>query len=1027
MLEPEYITIPLDAGSDERTYDLVQDASQSPIRRITNGVFEKLGGISKRPGFTRDGLDYADPVGVLKGGTLLSTGSKAAVHRPLDLLGYTDTYGTSTAGSQAALHARVDTVFEVHDGRPLKGGQAAVATVSGVRYVCVAATAEPRDGGANDCLVVVAELDTGVVLRRDIIADVQKPRVVVLSNQFGVFAEDTTNLDIDLYIYNPTSAGSVSRDDNLSVVTSLTSGSYWDAVGDGTTALLAYSKSGANQYEVLRFDSGGNTADSVTTAAAAAVTHVTLCVGTSSAVHVVFATAANTYLESYNSALTQTTGPTVVFASATVPLVAFLPGASPLLFISTFAGNHVTITEAHGSLSSPFALPNHYPTTKGLGLRYATGENSRPFIGLLPYDSATISTDQTYFHQSWLTTMPLGGMTIDGNSLAATGGELAASIRADSVFRTGSADYWPAPWLQDGTTGDYYCAQDVVVAYNANLPEDTGIAVVRLRTAVSGPNGSATSLPKATLGGQAYVGGGLLRSWDGFGFGEVVPLPPRAITVADAGGSNLTAGTYGYRVVLVWEDAAGELHRSAPSVLGTRVHDGTGGMTVTIDPAGPTMWNMDAKGQWRAELYRTVVNGSTFFLQQSKPIGDGRGGVVTFATDNTTDAVLSGNRVLYSTGAADDELQNEPPPAFRALMTHQGRLFGVSAQQPTVVWFSKPKAELIAPEFNAANVLVFDAPVVAMASLDEKAVFFTDREAYAVLGDGPDAFGAGSYQAPERITNGVGATGPKAAVACPLGIIVHSPAGFQLVERDLSTRAIDLLSETFPASKRIGAAHYFPTREEVWFTAEAPANGDLVVFDVSGGELRALYWTLTDTTDCAYVHDLDEFGGDPIMLTESATGQGRFFRMFASAPVYTDDGTWVGVTVQLAWFMPGGPGGACKFRQVQVRGRCQTGEGTNVQLQCVVETMHPTENYGGPSPDVASWATDLETPAATHLVRRHRPRRMDGSGIRPRLLISQVSGAGAATAKGPTLFDVIIEYGVRRRLGPKTGGARAPS
>lgn len=239
-------------------------------------------------------------------------------------------------------------------------------------------------------------------------------------------------------------------------------------------------------------------------------------------------------------------------------------------------------------------------------------------------------------------------------------------------------------------------------------------------------------------GAQPYLYDGETLTELGF---PIAAEPADAPTLA--GGGGLTASsTYTYRWLYEWSDAAGNVHRSAPSspqqvVLGV----GQTKATFTV----PTLRSTRKFGV-TIVAERTIANGdgSAFYkLNQfgSPLMNDPTVDRVTFV-DTIADTALVAGEPLYTNGGI---LENIAPPPCKAMAVHRGRiLVGGVDGDPTAVWFSKDVEPGFGVAFNDGLVSRLNSgseAVTAVGSLDSVAVACTATTTWGSSDDYPDDTG----------------------------------------------------------------------------------------------------------------------------------------------------------------------------------------------------------------------------------------------------------------------------------------------
>jgi len=172
---------------------------------------------------------------------------------------------------------------------------------------------------------------------------------------------------------------------------------------------------------------------------------------------------------------------------------------------------------------------------------------------------------------------------------------------------------------------------------------------------------------------------------------------------------------------------------------------------------------------------------------------------------------------LYTTG---NVLDNVPPPACKAMCVHQNRIVIGGADDPTVVWFSKPITPTDGPGFNdQLTITIGDGgPVTGLASLNGNLIIFKDQDVYVVPGTFPDATGYGpSMGEPFNLPAGVGCIDHRSVVETPVGVFFQSARGLELLTPALDVVPVPKVRETLLDYPHITSAAHYPANREVWF------------------------------------------------------------------------------------------------------------------------------------------------------------------------------------------------------------------
>jgi hypothetical protein len=294
---------------------------------------------------------------------------------------------------------------------------------------------------------------------------------------------------------------------------------------------------------------------------------------------------------------------------------------------------------------------------------------------------------------------------------------------------------------------------------------------------------TARAAPVVAASGSIHIPGAQLWQSDGVSVVEHgFPILGSAPTCAQAAGGNIADGVYSYRYCYAWIDADGITHRSAPSPA-TSFTVAAGGGTARVNATcSPPNWTN--RSQISIELYRTVASGTLYYLTSSmllNPPGVTNG----VAADFSSDASILDNRQLYTT---DGTLENIEIPAPSIIAQHRDRIWGVSAFQPAVLWYSKPVFPGVPVEWSDAQTLAVPTGgegITGIASLDDKLAVFTASRAFYVVGQGPGTNGLNNDLAVYPIVSASGCVSQASIGLIPEGIVVRSAKGFYLLSRSL--------------------------------------------------------------------------------------------------------------------------------------------------------------------------------------------------------------------------------------------------
>jgi hypothetical protein len=303
-------------------------------------------------------------------------------------------------------------------------------------------------------------------------------------------------------------------------------------------------------------------------------------------------------------------------------------------------------------------------------------------------------------------------------------------------------------------------------------------------------------MPTAQHIDTAFVGGGMLHSYDGSICSENSFVTQPLIVIEDNGAGAITAaaGAFKAAAVYVFQDAAGNLHRSAPgfgvyasSLAAERVD-----VYVSLPPATSQdgfTWNRIG-----VELYILASDG-VYRLAQ-----DASGGADLFDvfTTNTPGGVVFEDVAvptvaeppLYSDGTGSAELVSEPTPATHSIAVIGDRLWLLDSEDRSRVWFSKPFVAGYAPEFNTANTLTIGDECVAVTDVNGVPTVFGRSGIWQIYGDGPNALGFGSFAPARKLPHQVECMDAASVCKTSVGVFFRGRRGVYLLGNGLDLQPV---------------------------------------------------------------------------------------------------------------------------------------------------------------------------------------------------------------------------------------------
>lgn len=419
-----------------------------------------------------------------------------------------------------------------------------------------------------------------------------------------------------------------------------------------------------------------------------------------------------------------------------------------------------------------------------------------------------------------------------------------------------------------------------------------------------------------------------------------LPFKPSLVQSTGAGTLTLLA-KYNYVHTVEMPDENGNVWRSPPSVVASFTLTG-GNNQITV-----TYQNTPFENQLRpriSKLWRTDGNGSAYKLVHT--VSGGVGSV--FTTDSIVFLDQTGDTALDSGEILNAEIQATVTPAFLHVAFWNGRMWGVERDFPTRLWFSKPIADGIQPEFVTEFVVETDdgfGPITDLVSLDDKLVVLKERAIYVVGGDGPDNAGNGAFPSINRISSEFGKLVGAPVASTGREVYLVSLGG---VMRLSGSQEIDYVGA--PIEKYLSMP-LLQSQEKVTGMVTSPGKTEVRI----------------QTTGYRFVHDrtfdywVRDTGGmvasSGIVMTRMLNGKvqclftssGQMWREAADTVTPADAGITYSGTIRHAWVRPNGIEGWIRLYRGRVLGEC-TAVGTVAQPTLTVfydssdsifEVFHP--------------------------------------------------------------------------------------
>ncbi len=581
-------------------------------------------------------------------------------------------------------------------------------------------------------------------------------------------------------------------------------------------------------------------------------------------------------------------------------------------------------------------------------------------------------------------------------------GGLAIAGALAAVSTLGTTAYFPVPFV---------AASSPVMG-----PFKQGLRLARFAT----PSGDVWRT--VTYGGEAYSAGALLAVWDGalvFDYG--FEREPTYVSQTNATAGLLAAGSYIYTGVREFRSAAGVLHRSSAGIQFTGTSSGLKQIVITVVTGGvsnkqnaSTSFGSGSRSPVEVVTYRSTVGGSvpqrlTLDPSFTVTLTDSTVAVET-VTDNHADAdignaiALATRPAVYTTGGILDDYQ---PPSNVTGCYHADRLW-VLAGDGMTWWYSKAFQDDLgtAPGFNPQLRISFADPQTAMASMDDKAIFFSATGVKYMLGTGPAPNGLNSdFQTPTTIQSDVGCTNARSVVATPDGVMFLSDRGIHLLDRGLTLSWIGRpVKDTLAAFPAITSAVLVPKQNQVRFTCNAAdgSAGATIVYDYVEKQWSTFRHWAAGNYGTAYA-DACLYNGQWAFVTANGVVS------IESTSSYLDSGNYVPMTLETAWMNAAGPLAFQSVRNLQLHGTSYTDHDLTISIGFDSDPSYPQSvTYLATSPVTA---VGSEEPQVTI-----GPRRKCNS-IRFKIVDASPAAGSVGIGRGPSWDMMGLEVGIKRGFG----------
>ena len=850
----KYIDIPV---AFSRGLNLKADPKQLSIGELIeleNGIFSQPGTIQKRKGGAKlsrtvtpaGSITDGRAMGIRGGDELVMIGNTTGLTGPRTPRVFSRSTGAAKwaeIGTATPVEVSVETVSQPQAFHAMPN----VCVVDGKYAVYAGETRTSNTAvAATAASAYIRDLVTGARVWEGELAATQEnsPTPLAIGTDAVILVADDGGPNIRVWSWDSTSPGTAPVDRGT-IVSDLASTELWDACELSATKALLARGTTATDIKLTNFDAtaGGVTATAtIAERAKGALTIFKVSDGTTDYVCVAYQqNATNNVRFTLRNAST--------LAEVTAPATAYATGGTDIENITgaretETAGERIRIFTGHGlsggsggrskSRQVTFAGAATGSTTDFPWLALASKAfyaNTRANVLCVHGDAVNDNLQPTYFLKAVDAALAVASVPVTLAKVLTAKAPHEWAYKRDVTIGLNYAGKLPqfvslgdGEWLTAGLKQERLIRVDG----EYGIPESTkSLCSITFDMSPPAPNAEDAA-------GSLFVGGGYVGYCDGRFQEHGFHLFPGYFTAVSSGtaGSLIAATAYDYIVVAEWPNRKGEIERSGPSAS---VAVTTGGAQTSVNLTINTLANIGgwtdaaSKGvQTLFHVYRKLST-ETVYHDTGVSVANNPNALTVTVNEGTLAATIASNAELYTTGGV---LENIGPPPMNSFAVGLNRIFGIAADDPTMVWYTKTKEAGIAYEWS--DLLTFrietDGPNTAIAVYDDKIFVFKERAIYVVSGQGPNSLGQGNWNDPYLISGNIGCVDRASVLVTAIGVFFKSQKGIYLLGNGL--KYVGAAVESFNSEAIVGSILEANAHRAIFFTDA----GNALVFDYEVGQ-----------------------------------------------------------------------------------------------------------------------------------------------------------------------------------------------
>ena len=432
----------------------------------------------------------------------------------------------------------------------------------------------------------------------------------------------------------------------------------------------------------------------------------------------------------------------------------------------------------------------------------------------------------------------------------------------------------------------------------------------------------------------------------------------RDLSSVEYGVATSTNPTYQFCFTYEWTDSDGNIHVSAPSEIiqirgsaATALGDAAAGTDGGIDfYVCPLIGDMTEKNNVTLKGYRTldIVDDTSpgvaleLFYDghidaSAYAITPGPYGLLKYTFKRPDSELVQENRLYVSNGV----LPNIPPPSIEKMISHDGRLFLLSSENKSRIYYSKPKLRLSSMEFSDFHYIESTSDggdINSIASLSGKLFMFKNELTLASYGSPLNESGtSGGYSPPTAFSQSIGCTNPDSVKSTDSGIFFQFYNNIYSIDRSLRLNEVGL-----------------DVGDSITSVSSIIHLSDLNELRICHDEGTVIYNTLFNqwyTSSLTTKNNSISVNGRQFCIDKSSLD------LLQEDPDYFGDGsTPISTDIETAWIKMAGPQGFQRIRNLLLLGELSADTTFKLELFYDYNT-YPSETINITASDIASLAS----------------------------------------------------------------------